>query len=219
MPLVSAPTGQISMQAPHSSHSRWSPCVGGDFGNHAAIDHAQRAHAHAFVADAHAAEAQDAARRIEKHHRRKLFLGRVDLLFGVAAFAGAVAEHHVLQFALAAFVAHRAIQRMVGEQEFQGVFARLGHLRGFGAHHHALGHRQRAGGHHLGHLFHFHQAHAAGGLQREALVIAERRDLDAGRLGGVDHQGSGGGLDGRPSIVSFTRSGIQNRFDGRGSAS
>ena len=28
MPLVSAPTGQMSMQAPHSSHSRWSPWLG-----------------------------------------------------------------------------------------------------------------------------------------------------------------------------------------------
>src|SRR5579862_3550077 len=27
-PLVSAPTGQISIHAPHSSHSRWSPLLG-----------------------------------------------------------------------------------------------------------------------------------------------------------------------------------------------
>ncbi len=98
--------------------------IGRDFRNRAALDHAERVDAHAFVADAHAAVAQDAARRIEKHHRRILFFGRVDLGFGVAALAGAVAEHHVLQFALAALVAHRAIQRMVGEQEFEHVLAR-----------------------------------------------------------------------------------------------
>ena len=168
--------------------------VGRDFRNHAAVDHAQRVHAHAFVADAHAAVAQNAARRIEEHHRRKLLFVHVDLGFGEAAFARAVAEHHVLQFALAAFVAHRAIQRMVGEQEFQHVFARGGHLRRFGAHHHAFGHRQRAGRHQLGHLLHFHQAHAAGGLQRQAFVIAERRNLDAGAFGGVDHQRARRGL-------------------------
>ena len=99
--------------------------VGRDLRNHAAIDHAQRAHAHAFVADAHAAEAENAARLIEEHHRRPLLLVHVDLDFGEAAFARAVAEDHVLQFALAALVADRAIERMVGEQEFQRGFARL----------------------------------------------------------------------------------------------
>ncbi len=115
-----------------------------DLGNHAAVDHAQRAHAHAFVADAHAAIAQDAARIIEEHHRRPLFLVHVDLQLGEPALARAVAEGHVLQFALAAFIAHRAIERMVGQQEFEHAFARRYHRRRFGAHHHAFGHRQRA---------------------------------------------------------------------------
>ena len=47
----------------------------------------------------------------------------------------------------------------------------------------------------LGHLLHFHQAHAAGGLQREPFVVAEGRNLDADLLGGVDDQRSGGRLD------------------------
>ena len=42
----------------------------------------------------------------------------------------------------------------------------------------------------LGGLFDFHQAHAAGGLQREAVVIAEGGDFDAGLFGGVDDQRS-----------------------------
>ena len=140
--------------------------VRSDLGDHAAIDHAQRADAHAFIADAHAAEAENAARRIEKHHRGKLLLRRVDLLFRVAAFARAVAEDHVLQFALAALIANRAIQRMIRQQELQRVLAGLRHLRRLGAHDHAFGDRQRACRHHLRHLLHFHQAHAAGGLQR-----------------------------------------------------
>ncbi len=57
------------------------------------------------------------------------FSRRVQLLFGEAAFARAVAEDHVLQFALAALVADRAIERMIGEQEFEHVLARLVHLR------------------------------------------------------------------------------------------
>src|ERR1039458_2240810 len=44
--------------------------VGGDFADHAAVDHAQCAHAHAFIADAHAAKAEDAARRIDRKSTR-----------------------------------------------------------------------------------------------------------------------------------------------------
>src|SRR4249919_2244526 len=41
--------------------------VGPDFRKGAAIDHPQRAHSHAFVANSHAAVAEDAARRVEEH--------------------------------------------------------------------------------------------------------------------------------------------------------
>ena len=150
--------------------------VGSDLADHAAIDHAQRAHAQRLIADAHAAETQNAARRIEVDHGGELLLRGMDFFFRVAALAGAVTEHHVLQFALAALIADRAIERVVGEQELQGIFARLFDLFGFGAHHHAFGYRQSACRHHLRHLLHFHQAHAAGGRQREAFVVAERRE-------------------------------------------
>src|SRR5205809_1628173 len=93
--------------------------VGRDLREHAAIDHAQGADPHALGANAHAAEAQDAARRVEEHDWRKLLFVDMDLGFGVPAFAGAVAEDHILQFALAALVADWAIERVVGEQELQ----------------------------------------------------------------------------------------------------
>ena len=119
----------------------------------------------------------------------------MNFFFRVAANARAVPEHHVLQFALAALVADRAIQGVIGEQELEHVLARLPDLFGVGAHHHAFGYRQRACRHHLRHLFHFHQAHAAGGGQREPLVVAEGGDLDADGLGGIDHQGLRRNLD------------------------
>src|SRR5580693_3919773 len=99
--------------------------VGKDFRNRAAVRHAQRAHTHAFVTYAHAAVAQDAARRIKKYHRRPLLLIDVLLPLGKAAFARAVAEHHVLQLALAAFIANGTIQRMIGQQEFERALARF----------------------------------------------------------------------------------------------
>ena len=61
--------------------------VGDDLGNDAAVGDAERAHAHAFIADAHAAVAENAARRIVEHHGRPLLLVDVDLLFGEAALA------------------------------------------------------------------------------------------------------------------------------------
>ena len=157
-----------------------------NLGNRTTIHHAQRAHTHAFIANAHAAETEDATRAIVKHHRRPLLLIDVPLVLDEAAFARAVAEHHVLQFALAALIANRAIERMVGQQELERHLARLTHLLGIGADHHALGHRRGAGGRHLGSFFHFHQAHAASRLQRIAVVIAESRNLNAGLLGRID---------------------------------
>src|SRR5262249_40043791 len=158
-----------------------------DLADHAAIDDAERAHAHAFIADAYAAEAENATRRIEKHHGGKLFFGSVDFFFGVPALARAVAEHHVLQLALAALIAHRTIQRVIGQQKLERVLTCLRDLRRLRAHHHTLADRQRTCRHQLGHLFHFDQAHAARRLQRQPLVIAERGNLDAHRLRRIDH--------------------------------
>ena len=87
--------------------------VGDDVGDNAAVAHAQGIHAHAFIADADAAVAEDAAGRVEVHNRRPLLLRNMDLHFRKAAFAGAVAEDHVLQFALAALVADGAIEGMI----------------------------------------------------------------------------------------------------------
>ena len=161
--------------------------VGGrDFGIDSAVDDAQGADSHTFAADADAAVAENAAGTVVEHHGAPLLFGNVDLFFGVAGFANAVFEDHVLQFALAALVADRAIERMVCEQEFEGSFARLDDGGRFGPDHHAFGHRDHAGGHQFRRLFNLHQTHAAGRLERHAFVVAECRNLNAGQFGGVD---------------------------------
>ncbi len=170
--------------------------IGLDHRDRAAIADAQRLHAHAFVANAHAAIAQNAARLVVKHNRRPLLFVRMQLLFQEPALAHPVTERHVLQLALAALIAHRAIQRMIGQQKLDGALARLVHLRRIGVDHHALRHRQRAAHLQLGRLLHFHQTHAAGGRQRQPIVIAKRRNFDAHLLGGVDQQRSGRGRHG-----------------------
>ena len=169
----------------------------------AASAHAERLDVHALVAHAHAAETQNAARRVVINRFRPLLLGLMALFFVEAALVRAIRENHVLQFALAALVAHGAIERMIGEQKFQHALARFMHLRRAGAHHHAGHGDQRARGLQLGRFFHFDEAHAAGRLQRQSGEIAERRDFDAHAARGLDHQRPG--RDGDVAVVNLQR--------------
>ena len=109
----------------------------------------------------------------------------------------------VLQGALAALVADRAIKRVVDQQEFQDAALGLIGLLGadLGLDLHAGSALQGAGrlrlGHaapiaHVGHLDH---ALAAGPDRVEQRVVAETRDVDADHLGGADHQRALGHLD------------------------
>src|SRR5579883_2255991 len=167
--------------------------VGHDFSRGAAIADTERAYAESLAANADTAIAKNTARRIVKHDRRPLFFVDVNLGFAVTALARSVAENHVLQFALAALVADRTIERMVGQQKFERAFACLSHLRRIGMHDHAFGHRERAGYLQFRRLLNFDQTHAAGGLQRQIVVVAERRDRNARFFGGIDQQRAGRG--------------------------
>ena len=166
-----------------------------DDGVHAARADAESFYVHALIAHAHAAEAENAARGVVIDERRPFFFGSVQLFLDEARFVEAVAEGHVLEFALAAFVADGAIERMIREEELDHVLARFVDLVGGGLHHHAVGCDERAGGLQLGHFFDFDEAHAASGLQREAGVVAERRDFDALRFCRFDHKRAGVGGD------------------------
>ncbi len=159
--------------------------------NGSAVDDAESADPHAFVADANAAEAENAARAVIENYRGPLLLVDVEFGFGEAAFAGAVAEHHVLQFALAALVADRAVEGVVGQQEFERVLAGGSHLCGVGMDYHAVADGQRTRHLQLRHFFHFHETHSAGSLKGVAFVVAERRNLDARAFGRFDDKGAG----------------------------
>ncbi len=155
--------------------------IGRNDGTDTAVLHAQRPHVHAFAADAHAAVAQDAARPVEEHHRRPLLLILVLLGLHVPGFGGAVGERHVLQFAFAARVAHRAVQGMVAEQQLDHRLTGLAYFFIVAGDDHALADHRGARGLQLGHLFDLHQAHAAGALQRQVGVVAERGHFNARR--------------------------------------
>ena len=158
----------------------------------AAVLDAQRPHVHALAADADAAIAQNAARAVKEDDRGPLLLVAVALDVDKLRLRRSILERHVLQLALASGVADRTIQRMIGKQQLEHALARLHNLFGLGVHDHALANLRGAGGLKLRQLFDFHQAHAAGALQRKPGVIAERRHFDACILAGIDQQRAGG---------------------------
>src|SRR5262249_33477287 len=138
--------------------------IGNDDAVGATHAHAERLYVHAFVAYAHAAETQDAARRVVVDEVRPLLFGSMNLFLDETRGVCAVTKDHVLQFALAAFVADRAIEWVIGEQELQHVLAGVAHLLGVRFDDHAFGGDQRARGLQLWKFLDFHQTHAARGL-------------------------------------------------------
>jgi hypothetical protein len=112
--------------------------------------------------------------------------------------AAAPAEGDVLQRALAALVADRAVERVVDEQELDDrLLGRLDALR-LGVDDHPVLDRRRARGLELRDALDLHEAHAARADRRAELgLVAEDRDLDVAVLGAVDEHDvlRGGDLD------------------------
>ena len=162
---------------------------------HPAVLHAQSPNIHALAAHPHAAVAENAARPVEKHHRRPLLLVFMILRLHEFRFRGAVRERHVLQFALAARIAHRTIQRMVPQQHLQHRLPRLLDLCAIRSDDHAFADHGRTRSLQLRHLLDLHQAHPASALQRQVGVIAKRRHFNAHGLAGLNQQRPRGSRD------------------------
>src|SRR5690606_30489269 len=92
---------------------------------------------------------------------------------------GPVLERIVLQRALAAFVAHRAVQRVVEQEKLQHALAQVPDEVRLGADHQAVGGLHGAGGDRLALALHLHQAHAADAHRIQLVVVAEHRNFDA----------------------------------------
>ena len=143
-----------------------------------------------LLREARAAVAEDAALAIERDQGRdgdrlvERHLGE-----GHARRARPVSEREVLQRALAALVADRAVERMVDEDELEGRLLAVRRLRGCsgGAHDHPFRGRERAARLQLRDPLDLDEAHAAGPDRRaEPRLVAEHRDLDPGRERGLD---------------------------------
>ena len=161
--------------------------IGGDLHVLAAADGAELRHARDFGGEADAAGAMDAAVHHRLDQRADILVLDRALVLVIAAVVDAVGHRLVLQIALAALVADRAIERMVDQQELHHPFARLAHHRALGVDH--LGravavrrqvlHAHRAGRLRLRHADDLDQAHAAVAGDRQPLVEAEARNLGA----------------------------------------
>ena len=109
------------------------------------------------------------------------------LIFHITAAVHAVTDGLVLQIALAALIANRAIQRMVNQQQFHNALAHFFDGRGIGGDDHAFANRHGARSDRLGCALHFDQAHATVTGNGQAFVITEARDFDADALARLQH--------------------------------
>ncbi len=167
---------------------------GGDLGERAAVARHQLIVLGHVRGEPRAAVAEDAALAVERDQRRD----RDRLLEGQLGErhpggAGAVPERQVLQRALAALVADRAVEWVVDEDELErGVLS----LRCLGGrrrrpHHHPVLCGERAARLQLREPLHLDQAHAAGADRRpEPRLVAEDRDLDPRGGGRLDEAGA-----------------------------
>ena len=142
-----------------------------------------------LVGEPGAAAALDAALAVEQDQLGdRDGLGEVSLLLDEAGLAGTVGQGLVLQRALAALVADRAVERVVGEEELEDAVLGLLDLLRVGDDLHALASSDVAGGHEgrAPRALDLDEAHPADADGLHARVVAEARDVGAGALGGGD---------------------------------
>ena len=164
-----------------------------DFAAVAAIDDADLRVAVDLAHESHTPRAQDAAVAVQHE-------GRTEIHVGLDAFA---VEHsprevhparrrpegirEVLKRALAALVAHRAVERVIDEQELEDAGARGRRFGVAGRDDHAVRADRRARGLQLRHLLDLHDADAAGPVDRQPGMKTVVGHRDAGFDGRLQH--------------------------------
>src|SRR6185369_3384797 len=170
--------------------------IGGDLHVLATSDGAELLHAGHLGHEAYAARAVNAAVHVGVDQRPEIFLLDRTLIVLEAARIESIGHGLILQIALATLVADRAIERMIDEQELEHALARLLYRLRIGddagrrtvARGSQVVYAHGARGDGLRHAGHFDQAHAAIAGNRQALVVAEAGNLDAGNFAGLDQR-------------------------------
>src|SRR5690606_25965852 len=107
-------------------------------------------------------------------------------LLGVARHVPTETEREILQLALAALVADRAVERMIDQQELHRALLRRYRALRAREDLHSVRDRRRASRQRLRRLLDVDEAHAAVRGDAELAVIAEARNVDAGSIGHLD---------------------------------
>ena len=159
---VSAPTGHSSMMLPlNGATYGWPSCVPTNVCG-AALGEDQLVVLGDLLREAHAAVAEDAALAVDRDQRRqRQRLLEVALGLDEPRAAEPPAERDVLERALAALVAHRAVERMVDEQELDDRVLGVVDAVGLGVDDHPVLDRRRARRLELGDPLDLDQAHPA----------------------------------------------------------
>ena len=123
---------------------------------------------------------------------RLLFL---DLLLAELRVVEPEVHIEILKVAFSRLIADRAVERVVGEQEFEHRPPAFFGLLVLGVDDHPFGHRCVAGDLELGILLHVDQADTAVAGDGESRVVAVARDEDAKLLGRLYHRAAVRALD------------------------
>src|SRR4029077_13275511 len=177
--------------------------IGGDLHVLAAADGPEIGDARDLSDEAHAARAVNAAIHRGLDERPEIFVLDGALVLVKARSVDPIGHRLVLQIALTALVADRAIERMVDEQKLHHAFTRLLHHRRLRIEHGrlAIGARTQIAHRHgtrslrLGVALHLDEAHAAIAGDRQPFMEAEARDLRAAGLAGLQQRIFGGDID------------------------
>ena len=170
--------------------------IGRDLHVLAAADGAELRYTRDLGRKTHTASALDATVHRSLDQRAEIFVLDGALVLMEAAGIDAVSHRLILQIALAALVADRAIQRMIDQKEFHHAFARLAHHRrareqGFWRAvlvRHQILDAHGAGRLRLRYAGNLDEAHAAIAGNRQPLVEAEARNFRTTGLAGLEQR-------------------------------
>ena len=151
-----------------------------------------------LFARAHAARADDALRRIEREVGVRYVLRLIEMIRAgeaVAHVAQSDFARNVLQLAVAVGRARQAIERMIGNVQFEHAFAHPRQRLRLGAHDHAGLDRRRARSRRAFATLNFHEADATRAERGERIGGAQLRNADAGGQRRAQHRRALGRFD------------------------
>ena len=163
----------------------------------------------------HAARAEDAAVAVQHQRRPEVDVGLHAVAVELAArkfhpaLVGPELVGEILKRTLAAFVAHRTVERVIHEQELEHAGARVDDFLGPRRHHHAFGADGRARRLQLRHLLDLDDADAARAVDADAGVVAVVGDRNPAFDGGL--QNGLALLDGHRPAVYRQRHGLHKK--------